>query len=59
MLSHCGLVKVLRIEPYAQGTIRLLWIGERKYLFGRLVDIGYHPFVNYVTKGVLNLVPGT
>ena len=55
MLSHCGLVKVLRVKAYMQDTIRLVWIGEGRYPFGRSGDKGNHPLVNHVIKGLLNL----
>ena len=45
MLSYYGLVKVLRIKAYAQGAIRLLWIGEGKYPFGRLWTVAITPLL--------------
>ena len=35
MLSHYGLVQVLRVKAYAQGTIRHAQISEGRYPFGR------------------------
>ena len=56
MLSHCGLVKVLRVEAYTEGTIRFAGICYQRYPLSRLGDRWYDthllPVLNW------NLVPG-
>ena len=38
MLSHYGLIKVLRVKAYTECTIRIVGIGEQRYPLGRLGD---------------------
>ena len=47
MLSHYGLVQVLRVEAYVQGTIRLAGVCEQRNPFGRLVDRHYNSHFNH------------
>ena len=44
MHLHYGLIKVLRVEAYMEGTIRLVGVGEQRYPLGRLGDRHYDPF---------------
>ena len=57
MLSHYGLVQVLTVEAYAQGTIRLAGISEGRYPLGRLGDRHDHSLLNHVIECVLYLLP--
>ena len=57
MLSHYGLIKVIRVKTYTECTIRLAGVGESGYPLSRSGDRFYDPFFNHVIKGVLNLFP--
>ena len=59
MLSNCGLVQVLRVEVYAQGTIRLAWIGEGRYLLSMPEDRHNHSLFDHIIESVLLSAPGT
>ena len=57
MLLHYGLVQVLRVEAYVQGSIRLAGISEGKYPFGRLGDRHNHSLLDHLIKCVLYWLP--
>ena len=57
MLLYCGLVQVLWVEAYAQGTIRLAEISEGRYLLGRPGDKHNHSLLNHIIESVLYLLP--
>ena len=57
MLSHHGLVQVLRVEAYMQGTIRLAGIGEGRYLLSRQGDRCDHSLFNHLIECALYLLP--
>ena len=56
MLSHYGLVQVLRVKAYVQGTIRFMQIGKGGYSLGRLGERCNHPLVDHVIEGALYLL---
>ena len=55
MLSDNGLIQVLRVEAYMEGTIRLVRVCEGRYQFGRLGDWGNDSECDHVIKGLLYL----
>ena len=55
MLSHYGLVKVLRVEAYVEHTMRLAGVCKGKYPFGWLGDRGNHTLVKHIIEGALDL----
>ena len=57
MFSHFGLVQVLTDEAYVQVTIRLMAVGEQRYLFGRLGDRCNNSLPNHFIEGALYLFP--
>ena len=57
MLLHYGLVHVLRVEAYVQGTIRLWGIHKGRYLFGRLGDRNNHSLLDHLVECALYLLP--
>ena len=57
MLLHCGLVQVLRVKTYVQGTIRLAGISEVRYPLGRLGDRHDHSLLDHLIECALYLFP--
>ena len=55
MLSHYGLVQVLRLKAYVQGTSRLTWIGEGGYPLSRLRGRCYYLHADHIIEGALYL----
>ena len=55
MLSHYGLGKVLRVEAYVQGTIRLMGVNEGRNPFIWLGDRGNQIFLDHVIEGAFDL----
>ena len=57
MLSHYGLVMVLRIKAYTECTIRFIGICKQRYPPGRLGDRCYNTFSDHIVKNALYLLP--
>ena len=57
MLSYYGLIKVLRVKAYTEGTIRLVGVSYQRYTLGRLGDRCYDTFCDHVTMGALFMLP--
>ena len=57
MLYHYGLIKVLRVEVYAEYTIRLMGVCLGRHPHGQLGDRSNHAFIEHITEGALNLFP--
>ena len=56
MLSHYGLIQVLRVKAYVQGTIRLVGISEGRYPLSRLGDRHNHSLLDHLVKCALYLL---
>ena len=56
MLLHYGLIKVLRVKAYTQGTFRLAGVSEHYQAVG-LVTGAITPFQDHVIQSLFNLVP--
>ena len=54
MLLHYGLVQILRVKAYAQGTIRLMGVGDT-HLVGQ--ETGTIILLDDFIEGALNLLP--
>ena len=57
MLSHYSLIKVLRVEAYMQGTIRLIQVGEQQYPLGWLGNWCSDSLSNHVIEHPFDLFP--
>ena len=57
MLLHYGLIKVLRVEAYMQGTIRLAGLCEQRYLLCRMWNRCDDSLSYHVIKHILDLFP--
>ena len=57
MLSHYGLIKVLMVKAYMEGTIRFVGMNLPWYPFSRPGDRCYDAFCDHVIEGVLYLLP--
>ena len=56
MLLHNGLVKVLWVKAYIEGTIRLVEVHQGRHPLSRWTDIGHVSLGDHVIKGLLYLV---
>ena len=56
MLSHYGLLQVLWVKAYTQGTIRLVRVHEEQYPLSWARHRSYNTLGDHVVEGLLNLL---
>ena len=57
MFSHYGLIKVLRVKVYMEGTIRLLGISQWWHPGGRFWNWSYNSFQDHLIQWFFYLFP--